>query len=177
MKVLVADDNATSRVMLRAALTRWGYDVVLAENGAQALEVLESPDSPMMAILDWVMPEMTGPEVCRRVRENRREPYTYILLLTSKNTKNETVEGLEAGADDYIGKPFDQHELQVRLRAGKRIIDLQSDLLKAREELRERANKDLLTMLPNRSAIFTMLQQEVARSHRENRTVGVILLD
>jgi two-component system cell cycle response regulator len=177
MKVLVADDNATSRVMLRGALTRWGYEVVLAENGAQALEVLEAPDSPMMAILDWVMPEMTGPEVCRRVRENRREPYTYILLLTSKNTKDETVEGLEAGADDYIVKPFDQHELQVRLRAGKRIIDLQSDLLKAREELRERANKDLLTMLPNRSAIFTILQQEVARAHRESRTVGVILLD
>jgi diguanylate cyclase (GGDEF)-like protein len=130
-----------------------------------------------MAILDWVMPQLTGPEVCRRVRETHREPYTYILLLTSKNTKGETVEGLEAGADDYIVKPFDQHELQVRLRAGKRIIDLQMDLLQAREELRERANKDLLTMLPNRPAISAALEQEISRCHRDHRTVGIILLD
>lgn len=177
MKVLVADDSATSRAMLRTALCRWGYDVVLAEHGAEAWEILAQPDPPTMAILDWVMPHMTGPEVCRRVRENRREPYTYILLLTSKNTKGETVEGLEAGADDYIVKPFDQHELQVRLRVGKRIIDLQMDLLQAREELRDRANKDLLTMLPNRPAIVTALEQELSRCHRDNRTVGIILLD
>lgn len=177
MKVLVADDSATSRAMLRTALSRWGYDVVLAEHGAEAWEILAEPDPPTMAILDWVMPHMTGPEVCRRVRENRREPYTYILLLTSKNTKGETVEGLEAGADDYIVKPFDQHELQVRLRVGKRIIDLQMDLLQAREELRDRANKDLLTMLPNRPAIVAALEQELSRCHRDNRTVGIILLD
>jgi two-component system, cell cycle response regulator len=177
MKVLIADDSATSRAMLRSALAHWGYDVVLAENGAQAWDVLAEPDPPPMAILDWVMPHMTGPEVCRRVRETRREPYTYILLLTSKNTKGETVEGLEAGADDYIVKPFDQHELQVRLRAGKRIIDLQMDLLQAREELRERANKDLLTMLPNRPAISATLEQEISRCHRDRRTVGIILLD
>lgn len=177
MKVLIADDSATSRAMLRSALAHWGYDVVLAENGAEAWHVLAEPDPPPMAILDWVMPHMTGPEVCRRVRETLREPYTYILLLTSKNTKGETVEGLEAGADDYIVKPFDQHELQVRLRAGKRIIDLQMDLLQAREELRERANKDLLTMLPNRPAISAMLEQEISRCHRDRRTVGIILLD
>ena len=177
MKVLIADDSATSRILLRGALQRWGYEVVAAENGKQALEILARDDAPAMAILDWVMPYMTGPEVCRRVRETRREPYTYILLLTSKNTKGETVEGLEAGADDYIVKPFDEHEFQVRLRAGKRIVDLQMDLLRAREELRERANKDLLTMLPNRSAIGAALERELARCHREQRTVGVILLD
>ena len=149
----------------------------MAENGAQALEILQQPDAPPMAILDWVMPYLTGPEVCKRIRETHREPYTYILLLTCKNTKNETVEGLDAGADDYVVKPFDEHELQVRLRAGKRIIDLQSDLLRAREELRERANKDLLTMLPNRSAIATTLEQELARCHRDRRSVGVIILD
>jgi diguanylate cyclase (GGDEF)-like protein len=87
------------------------------------------------------------------------------------------VEGLEAGADDYIVKPFDQHELQVRLRVGKRIVDLQTDLLKAREELRDRANKDLLTMLPNRSAIATALEQEISRCRRDQRRVGIILLD
>jgi two-component system, cell cycle response regulator len=177
MRVLVADDSKTSRSMLRSALCSWGYEVVLAEHGAQAWEILADSDPPPMAILDWVMPHMTGPEVCRKVRETHREPYTYILLLTSKNTKDETLEGFEAGADDYIVKPFDQHELQVRLRVGKRIVDLQSDLLRAREELRDRANKDLLTMLPNRSAIGTLLDQELARCHREERTVGIILLD
>lgn len=177
MRVLVADDSATSRAMLRSALRNWGYEVVLAEHGAQAWEILTNPNPPPMAILDWVMPHMTGLDVCRQVRATHREPYTYILLLTSKNTKGETVEGLEAGADDYIVKPFDQHELQVRLRVGKRIVDLQTDLLKAREELRDRANKDLLTMLPNRSAIATLLDQELSRCHREHRTVGIILLD
>ncbi len=177
MKVLIADDSGTSRMLLRSTLQRWGYEVVMAENGAQAWDILAKPDAPAMAVLDWVMPHMTGPEVCRKVRENRREPYTYILLLTSKNTKNETVEGLDAGADDYIVKPFDEQELQVRLRAGKRIVDLQIELLTAREELRERANKDLLTMLPNRPAIAAALERELSRCHRDRRTVGVILLD
>jgi two-component system, cell cycle response regulator len=177
MKVLIADDSATSRALLRSVLTRWGYEIVSAVNGAEAWEELSKPDAPALAILDWEMPHMTGPEVCRRVRENLREPYTYIILLTGKGSKGETVEGLDAGADDYVVKPFDEHELQVRLRAGKRIVDLQLDLLRAREELRERANKDLLTMLPNRSAIFTALEQELSRCHRDHRTVGVILLD
>jgi two-component system, cell cycle response regulator len=177
MKVLIADDSATSRAMLRSALTRWGYDVVIAENGKEALDILSTDDPPPMAVLDWVMPELTGPEVCRRVRETLREPYTYILLLTSKNTKGETAEGLEAGADDYVVKPFDQLELQFRLRAGQRIIDLQLNLMQAREELRERASKDVLTMLPNRSAIAQTLENEISRCHRDHRTVGIILLD
>jgi len=177
MKVLIADDSATSRAMLRRSVAQWGYEVVLAEDGQQALEILEQPDPPPIAIVDWVMPHLTGPEVCRKVRETMREPYTYIILLTSKNTKEETVEGLESGADDYVVKPFDTLELQFRMRAGRRIIDLQIELLQAREELRERANKDLLTMLPNRSAIATALDTEISRCHRDRRTVGVILLD
>jgi len=140
MRVLVADDSAPSRAMLRSTLSRWGYEVVLAEDGAQAWRILAQLNPPPMAILDWVMPELTGPEVVRRVRETHREPYTYMLLLTSKNSRAEIVEGLEAGADDYIIKPFDQHELQVRLRAGKRIIELQTDLVRAREEVRVMLN-------------------------------------
>jgi diguanylate cyclase (GGDEF)-like protein len=178
MRVLVADDSPMSRTLLRTVLSRWGYDVVLAANGMEASDILGAPDAPPIAILDWMMPPgLTGPEVCRKVRETRREPYTYILLLTSKNTTNEIVEGMEAGADDYIVKPFDEHELKVRLNVGKRIIDLQMDLLRAREELRERANTDLLTLLPNRSAISSVLEHELARCHRDSRTVGVILLD
>lgn len=178
MKVLIADDEPIMRKLLRSALQRWGYEVVVAENGDQAWAVLSGDDAPMLAVLDWMMPPgITGPEICRKVRELGREPYTYILLLTSKNTTSETVEGMEAGADDYVVKPFHDHELQVRLRAGKRIIDLQTELLEAREELRDRANKDLLTMLPNRSAIQELLGQELSRCHREGRNVGVILLD
>ncbi len=177
MKVLIADDDATSRTLLRKSVLRWGYEVVVASNGSEAWGILEAGDSPPLAILDWMMPHVTGPELCRQVRANRREPYTYILLLTSMDSKDATVEGLDAGADDYIVKPFDEHELQVRLRAGKRIIDLQMDLLLAREELRERANKDLLTMLPNRPAISAALERELSRCHRDRRTVGVILLD
>ncbi len=177
MKVLIADDDKLSRKLLGGSLQRWGYDVITAENGAEALQVLEEEDAPPMAILDWFMPEMTGPEVCKRVRETHREPYTYILLLTANGSKDATVEGLEAGADDYVVKPFEENELRVRLRAGKRIIDLQMSLLGAREELRERANKDLLTMLPNRPAIAAALETELSRCHRDRRTVGVILLD
>jgi PleD family two-component response regulator len=131
MKVLIADDSAPSRTLLKAALVRWGYEVIPVADGAAAWEALASDDPPPMAILDWVMPKLTGPDVCRRVRETRREPYTYLLLLTSKHTKDEIVEGMDAGADDYVVKPWDEHELQVRLRAGKRIIDLQMDLLRA----------------------------------------------
>lgn len=177
MKVLIADDSAPSRTLLKAALVRWGYEVIPVADGAAAWEALASDDPPPMAILDWVMPKLTGPDVCRRVRETRREPYTYLLLLTSKHTKDEIVEGMDAGADDYVVKPWDEHELQVRLRAGKRIIDLQMDLLRAREELRERASKDLLTMLPNRAAIAEVLDQEFSRCHRDHTSVGIILLD
>jgi two-component system cell cycle response regulator len=177
MKVLIADDSATSRKLLWGTLKRWGYEVVVAEDGQEAWAILSGEDPPPLAILDWVMPHLTGIEVCRKVRETRREPYTYILLLTSKNTKEETVEGMESGADDYIVKPFHEHELQVRLRAGKRIVDLQMDLLNAREELRERAEKDLLTLLPNRSAIQTILDEEISRCHRDQRSVGIIILD
>lgn len=177
MRVLIADDNQMSRVLLRSSVERWGYEVVLAANGVEAWNILAQPDPPPIAILDWVMPDITGPELCRRVRENHREPYTYILLLTSKNTKSDTVEGFEAGADDYIVKPFDDNELRMRLRAGQRIVDLQMKLMQAREELRERANKDLLTMLPNRPAIAAALEREISRCHRDNRTCGVILLD
>src|SRR3954470_20690613 len=100
MKVLIADDSAMSRALLRSTLERWGYDAVVVEDGEQAWQILSGPDAPPLAILDWVMPGMTGIEVCRKVRETLREPYTYILLLTSKNTKEETVEGMESGADD-----------------------------------------------------------------------------
>jgi two-component system, cell cycle response regulator len=116
-------------------------------------------------------------EVCRRLRQRSREPYTYILLLTSKSQKEDLIEGMEAGADDYITKPFDQHELQVRLRAGTRLVDLQAELLSAREALREQATKDSMTHLWNRSSILEHLARELSRAVREKGPVGVVMVD
>ncbi len=179
MKVLIADDSIVSRHLLNATLTKWGYEVVLACDGSEAWDALQREDAPSLAILDWMMPGLTGVEVCRKLRQlgRERERYTYVLLLTSKGLKEDLIQGMEAGADDYIIKPFDQHELNVRLRAGTRWIDLQAELLAAREALREQATKDSLTKLWNRSAILDMLNGELARSERELRPVGLVLVD
>ncbi len=133
MRVLIADDSIVSRHLLEATLRKWNYEVLVASDGNEAWGILEQPNAPALAVLDWVMPGLTGLDICRLVRRQNREPYTYILLLTSKNLKEDVIEGLEAGADDYVTKPFDQHELNVRLRAGRRIVELQAELMKARE--------------------------------------------
>ena len=177
MKILVADDSIVSRHLLDATLRRWGYEVVVACDGNEAWQILQQKDAPSVAILDWMMPGFTGLEVCRMTRQQAREPYTYILLLTSKTLKEDLIEGMEAGADDYITKPFDQHELKVRLRAGTRLVDLQAELLSAREALREQATKDWLTKVWNRSSILDLLTRELARSERESRPVGLVVVD
>jgi diguanylate cyclase (GGDEF)-like protein len=177
VKILVADDSIVSRHLLDATLRRWGYEVVVACDGTEAWQILQQNGAPSVAILDWMMPGYTGLEVCRMVRQQSREPYTYILLLTSKSLKEDLIEGMEAGADDYITKPFDQHELKVRLRAGTRLVELQAQLLSAREALREQATKDWLTKVWNRSSILDLLSRELARSGREARPVGLVLVD
>jgi diguanylate cyclase (GGDEF)-like protein len=180
MRILIADDSIVSRHLLEATLRKWGYDVAVACDGFEAWEMLQSEGAPRLAILDWVMPGLTGLEVCRRVREmstDKQTKYTYLLLLTAKSQHEDLIEGMESGADDYLTKPFDQHELKVRLRAGTRIIDLQSQLVAAREELREQATRDFLTRIWNRSSILDIFQKEMARAARENRSVGVVLVD
>jgi diguanylate cyclase (GGDEF)-like protein len=180
MRILIADDSIVTRHLLEATLRKWGYEVVVASDGNDAWKVLQTENAPRIAILDWVMPGLTGPEVCKRVREHSRNSesaYTYLLLLSSKSQREDLIEGMESGADDYLTKPFDLHELKVRLRAGTRIIDLQRELLAAREELREQATKDFLTRLWNRSSILDILQRELTRGARENRSVGVVLAD
>lgn len=177
VQILIADDSLVSRHLLDATLRKWGYEVVVACDGTEAWDILQRDDAPPLAILDWMMPGMTGTEVCSLVRQRARQPYTYILLLTSKSLKEDLIEGMESGADDYIIKPFDQHELKVRLRAGTRLVDLQAELLSTREALREQATKDSLTRLWNRSSILEILQRELARGQRENTPVGVVLLD
>jgi two-component system cell cycle response regulator len=177
MQILIADDSLVSRHLLEATLRTWGYEVVVACDGAEAWKCLERDDAPALAILDWMMPGLTGPEVCRLVRQKAKEPYTYILLLTSRSLKEDVVEGMDSGADDYLTKPFDQHELKVRLRAGTRIVDLQAQLLTTREALRLQATQDYLTKLWNRSSVLEILGRELSRSYRDKTSVGIALVD
>jgi DNA-binding response OmpR family regulator len=135
MRILIAEDDRISRRLLERKLTSWGYEVVSCNNGAEAWQALHREDAPNLAILNWMMPGMNGVEVCREIRKQKRRGYTYIILLTGRDRKRDIVEGIEAGADDYVTKPFNPHELKVRIRAGRRIIEMQSELMH-REKLR-----------------------------------------
>jgi diguanylate cyclase (GGDEF)-like protein len=177
MRVLAAEDNPVFQSMLRTMLTKWGYEAVIARDGNEAWNILQGPNAPRLAVLDWMMPGRDGVEICRRIRSARREPYIYILLLTARNESQDLIEGMDAGADDYLTKPFNAHELRVRIRAGRRILDLQEELLQAREALREQATHDGLTGLLNRATILAKLDDELARSARDGRPVAVLMVD
>jgi CheY-like chemotaxis protein len=137
--------------------------------------ILLSPDAPKLAVLDWMMPGMDGTQLCQDIRRLKPEPYTYILLLTGKRAQVDIISGLDAGADDYVTKPFDPAELQVRLRTGKRILFLQEQLISAREALRDQATHDRLTGLWNHAAIIDILKNELQRAQREGVPVAVVM--
>lgn len=128
MKVLVAEDDKISRHVLVHALEKWGYEVVAVADGNAAWEAMHTSDPPPLAILDWIMPGMDGIEVCRRLRADKQVPPIYTILLTSKAHKQDIVEGLYAGADDYIIKPFNRSELRARIGVGRRVWELQASL-------------------------------------------------
>lgn len=177
MKVLVADDEVVSRRLIEFSVRRWGYDPVVARDGLEASQILHSPDAPKLAILDWMMPGLDGTELCRELRKGDGDCYTYVVLLTVKRNKSDVVQGLEAGADDYLIKPFDPQELRVRLQTGKRILGLLEQLEAARETLRELAARDPLTGLWNHSSIIDLLVNEIDRAERQGAYVGVALVD
>ncbi|MGE3539186.1 MAG: diguanylate cyclase [Candidatus Tectimicrobiota bacterium] len=183
MKILIAEDDPVSRRLLEVTLSKWGYEVIACADGARAWEVLQQPDAPQLVILDWMMPHMDGLQVCKQVRDPEKrpaEPYVYIILLTAKSQKADMVTGLEAGADDYLTKPFDAQELRMRLRAGRRILDLLDELVRAREIMREQARKDSLTQLCTRATVLEMLQKELDRAQRSverEMPVSVVLAD
>lgn len=135
MRVLIADDDPVSRCVLEDALSEWGYEVVTVTDGCQARDELLSEGGPQLAVLDWIMPGMSGPEVCQDVRGGPSAHYVYIILLTVKKDKEDLVAALEAGADDFVSKPFDAQELRVRVRGGQRVVELQAELLEAIELL------------------------------------------
>jgi diguanylate cyclase (GGDEF)-like protein len=177
MKVLIADDDPVSRRLLQATLSDSGYETVIAVDGAEALRELEQEASPRLVVLDWIMPHLDGVEICRAIRKRALEPYLYIILLTVKGEQQEIIEGLEAGADDYVTKPFDVLELKARLRAGRRILELQEQLIASRERLRFEATHDTQTGLLNHEAILETLRKEVLRACREGTSLGVIMVD
>lgn len=129
-RVLIAEDHYVSRHLLERNLTNWGFSVVTAEDGESALSILSGDNPPTLAILDWMMPKLDGPEVCRRTRKLTDRPYVYLVLLTAKSQKEEIAAGLEAGADDYVVKPFDPDELRARLKVGQRVVALERALAK-----------------------------------------------
>jgi diguanylate cyclase (GGDEF)-like protein len=176
-RILIADDDPLSRRMLEAFLTKSGYRVVTAVDGVEALKILTAEDSPPLAILDWMMPGLEGPQVCGRVRALPDRPYVYILLLTARNEKQDLLNGLQSGADDYLTKPFDAQELRARLHVGQRILDLQDGLIAAREEMRFQATHDLLTGINNRSVVIDAMNRESSREVREGGSFGIVLLD
>ena len=177
MKILIADDESLSRRLLQKTLERAGYEVQSVENGRLASEQLCRTDGPRLALLDWMMPELDGPGVCREVRKREEHPYVYMILLTSKESKEDVVAGLESGADDYLTKPFDPEELKARMRTGLRILELEDGLVEARERMRFQATHDALTKIWNRGVIMELLAKELVRSYRENSSTAVILCD
>jgi len=177
MRVLIADDSSASRKFIATLLEEWGYDVVHCEDGTGAWRILRGPDAPPMAILDWIMPGLNGPEVCRRLREAETERHTLVFLLTGRDSVNDMLRGLEAGADDYLTKPVLEAELRVRLRNGHRLVQLQRECTAAKEALRVQAMMDPLTQTFNRRAFTELAEKELSRTRRRKRPVGLMMVD
>ena len=177
MRILIADDDNVSRRRLEKFLEGMDYDVLSCKDGLEAWETIQSENAPHLLVLDWMMPRMDGLEICRQVRKLDKEPYTFILLLTSKNETNDIVKGMEAGADDYITKPFNQNELSVRLRAGRRIVELNEELLGMRDILQKETIHDELTGLYNRRYMTEILEKELASALRYKTDLSCLLFD
>jgi diguanylate cyclase (GGDEF)-like protein len=191
MKILIAEDDPVSNRLLAVTLSHWGHEVVCTSNGNEAWQVLQKQDAPLLAILDWMMPEIDGVDICRRVRQEITDVPVYLILLTAKSSKESLIEGLDAGADDYLTKPFDRHELRVRLKAGARIVELQKSLHDRVKELeeaileRERAEEalrnlsltDPMTGLYNYRGFFTLAEHQARIARRTGQTSLLIYAD
>jgi diguanylate cyclase (GGDEF)-like protein len=176
VRVLIADDDAVSRRMLEAALRRMGHDVVVTCNGQEAWERIRRDDIRIV-VADWMMPEMDGLELVRQIRSLVDQGYIYAILLTSRSQRQDIIHGLAAGADDYITKPFDRDELMVRIRAGERVVRLESDLASRNEQLRRLTLIDELTGLGNRRAFDSTLSRLYDHSRRYRRVLGFVMID
>jgi two-component system, cell cycle response regulator len=176
MKILIAEDDLVSSRILQKNIENWGYEAVLARSGEGAWRALQDEDL-RLSILDWMMPGMDGIEVCRKIRRRKKYKYTYIILLSAKDRKQDIIAGLSSGADDYMTKPVNFLELRARLQTGKRIIDLEDKLLLIQNQLKDVASRDSLTKIWNRAEILKFLSEELDRGQREKKPTGVVLLD
>ncbi len=170
MKILIAEDDPISRRVLEANLLEWGYKVTVASDGGEAWEIIQQPESPSLIISDWMMPRMDGLALCRKIRNMEKSDYIYFIILTAKGEKKDIIKGLEAGADDFLTKPFNQEELKYRTRIGERIINLERRILQL-------ANTDTLTGLLNRRAFMERMEQEMSRAQREKKPLSLIFAD
>ncbi len=176
LRVLIADDDPISSRIVQKAVRDWEFEAVPATNGSEAWTRLREPDI-RLALLDWMMPGMSGPELCQRLRAEAKTKYTYIILLTSRDSHLDIIAGLEAGADDYMTKPVQIEELKARLMTGRRIVELEDKLLASQKRLYDLATKDSLTKLWNRRTVLQFLEDELAHGARQASTTSVIMLD
>ncbi len=177
LRILVADGDESSLQELDTALRKWGYEVVPARNGSDAWRALEAQNAPKIAILAWKMPSGDGIEICRRWRVKPGAPPTHILLFLEEGSGEDLLEGLNAGADDFLRRPLDRRELKARLRTGARIVELEQGLRESQNALRVQATQDILTGAWNRAAILDFLGREFARASREQAFLAVLLAD
>jgi len=176
LAVLIAEDNPVSRRLLEKSLKRAGHQVVCAQNGREAFEIFKHSFFPMV-LTDWMMPEMDGIELCKAIRTHDSPGYVFIVFLTSKDAKDDIIAGLEAGADDYLTKPFHNSELIARLKTGKRILDLERSLKNANEEIRTLSITDPLTGAFNRGYLMNRLPEELNRAERYDHPLSLLICD
>lgn len=174
-RVLLVDDDSVSRSVLSKQLAARGYEIMEADSGGSALRVLTQQNAPRMAVVDWNMGTINGPELCRILRG--RSPYVYVVLTTAREGRRPLVEAMNSGADGYIQKPVDVDELEAWLVAGQRIVELQDGLLKAHAELERRATHDALTGVRNRGSLLEILGRELRRSLRTKSATGIVIFD
>ena len=178
MKILLADDDPVSLMFTEEIIRKLGLDVITASNGKDAMDSLLAPDGPKLAVLDWKMPEMSGIEICRKIRAMEDGDYYYLALLSVNKGKRSVLEGFEAGADDYMVKPVNSSELKMRIRCGERVVRLEQELLKTQERLRDEATHDALTGLMNKGALIETLEREEARlERRPEENLAVVMVD
>lgn len=177
MRILIADDDATTRFMLQAVIVKWGFDASTACDGRETWEVMQRPDAPKLVLLDWMMPEMDGLEVLRHIRALQTDRPPYIIMLTARGEKEDIIVGLDAGANDYLSKPFDPGELRARIEVGRRMVELQDALVESREIMAHQATHDTLTGLLNRRAIIDRLKAELSHAGRRGDILAVGMCD
>ncbi len=177
MRLLIAEDDTTSRMILEGVVRKWGYDPVSVHDGTAAWDILLDEKAPKLLLLDWEMPGVDGIEICRRLRKRDTGNPSYVILLTGNTETEDIVRGLDAGASDYICKPYKNEELLARLKVGERMLKLQADLNGAKGVLAHQAMHDPLTDMYNRRAILDILEHELSRARRTGKYISIGICD